>query len=296
MVKTSLKHAVAAAAALMAGTAAGAPKSTTTVTTYVTTVQDEREQTRWTLTEWLKIKERMKMMDVWLALFSDPKKDQFQPELMLSYGMTRGTMTVDVAGRTQTDALAGNVGRAQLWLTNLVSSTIGIRMLNIDLGLEGYQRLTGTFQPAAVAGSVTEPEGDAHALRTRSYTGALRLFGKNVQDSSIVFKYGRYDTHNALAGLTKSGAAAGAEMQLYLFKWLGVEGNYMAYGDAKTARGADATQRGAYYDYQAYIEVSLLRLSGGPYREQWTSVGADPAVPALKTDETGYVANVKLSF
>src|SRR5262245_64424210 len=74
---------------------AAASSSTTvladsTVTTYVVKVQEERETTRWTLTEWLKIKERMRMMDLWLAMFSDPKKDKFQPELMLSYGLTRG--------------------------------------------------------------------------------------------------------------------------------------------------------------------------------------------------------------
>ena len=46
----------------------------TQVTTYVIKTQDERDQTRWTLTEWLRIKERMKMMDVWLAMFSDPRR------------------------------------------------------------------------------------------------------------------------------------------------------------------------------------------------------------------------------
>ena len=47
----------------------------TVVTTYVTKVQEKRRSTRWTLTEWLRIKERMRMMDVWLAMFSSPKKE-----------------------------------------------------------------------------------------------------------------------------------------------------------------------------------------------------------------------------
>src|SRR5258707_569097 len=55
----------------------------TVVTTYVTKTQDERQSTRFNLTEWLRIKERMKMMDVWLSMFSDPKKDKFAPELNL---------------------------------------------------------------------------------------------------------------------------------------------------------------------------------------------------------------------
>jgi hypothetical protein len=280
--------------ALAATGAQAAPKATTTVTTYVTTVQDERESTRWTLTKWLEIKERMKMMDLWLALFSDPKKDKFEPELMLSYGITRGTMGVTDQTGKQTADLAGNSGHAQLWLTNLVSSTIGIRMLNIDLGAEGYQHETGAFAPAAVdaSGSVADA-GATRSVRTRYYTGDVRIFGKNVQDSSIVFKYGRYDTKNTIAAVERHGVAAGAELQLYFFRWLGAEGNYMVYGDSHGYKGSDATQHGSYYDYQGYIEISLLRFSAGPYREDWTT--ATPAGDVLST-EKGYVGNVKLSF
>jgi len=51
------------------------------VVTYIEDVQEERKSTRWTLTEWLRIKERMKMMDVWLWMFPYPKKGKFPPEL-----------------------------------------------------------------------------------------------------------------------------------------------------------------------------------------------------------------------
>lgn len=278
---------LAAIIALTAGTARAGPK-TTTVTTYVTTVQEERETTRWTLTEWLRIKERMKMMDVWLAMFSDPKKDRFAPELMLSYGMTRGSLAHASGGAEQTAALSGKAGKAQLWLTNLVSSTVGIRMLNVDLGVEGFQRQTGSFQPEAATGTtpVDETPGDMRTLKTSYYSGNLRVFGKNVQDSSLVLKYGRYSTANAIAGIqTTSGAAAGAELQLYLFRWLGLEGNYMRYDKAA----------GSYYDYQAYIEISLLRFSGGPYMEEWTKTSDETGLE-VKTKEKGYVGNVKLSF
>ncbi len=40
-----------------------AVQAETYVTTYVTKVQEQRKSTRWTLTEWLRIKERMKLMD-----------------------------------------------------------------------------------------------------------------------------------------------------------------------------------------------------------------------------------------
>jgi hypothetical protein len=76
-------------------------KAETVVTTYVTKVQEERQTTRWTLTEWLRIKERMQMMDLWLAMFSDPKKDRFRPELVVSYSVTKGTVEKELANGTE---------------------------------------------------------------------------------------------------------------------------------------------------------------------------------------------------
>ena len=66
--------------------------TTTTVTTYVVSTQEERNSTRWTLTEWLRIKERTRLMDVWLAMFSNPKQNIFAPELNVSILATKSIM------------------------------------------------------------------------------------------------------------------------------------------------------------------------------------------------------------
>jgi hypothetical protein len=291
--------------------AGGVAVAETQVTTYIVKVQEERENTRWTLTEWLRIKERMKMMDVWLAMFSDPKKDKFQPELALSYGLTRGTYQRDSgtgdAASTRTGSLSGSAGKAQLWLTNIISSTIGVRTLNIDLGGEYYRRQTGEL---ALTGASAAAGADApaigHGLTSQYYTGDLRIFGRNVQDSSLVLKYGRYVQKNAIfaededaAAWSPRGAVAGAELQLYFFRWLGAEGNYLAFGDSSSAQGS-AAQKGTYYDYLAYIEISLLRLQGGLYQEEWTMRDANDGEGAAgterKTVEKGSIAGVKLQF
>lgn len=288
-------------AVLLVTTFAATARAETVVTTYVTKVQEERETTRWTLTEWLRIKERMKMMDVWLAMFSDPKKDQFRPELNLSYGITRGDLSMtDGAGASEKSATSGTQGRAQLWLTNLVSSTIGIRTLNIDLGGEAFQRASAGLPPLAVApGATAVVSGDERDLKHTYYTGNLRIFGKNIQDSSLILKYGRYQSENRAPSWVDpaqdskvNGMVAGAELQLYMFKWLGFEGNYLQYGDAQRLAGSDELS-GGYYDYTGFVEISLLRLMVGRYHEEWSFGNG-----GNKTDlaEDGLLGGMKLQF
>lgn len=287
----------------------------TRVTTYVTHVQEEREQTRWTLTEWLRIKERMRMMDLWLAMFSDPKKTQFRPELMLSYQMTRSKYTLSAAGAmTGEGSLTGSSGKAQLWLTNLISSTVGIRTLNVDLGMEGLRRMTSGISAATGALSATRSlsatssstatttaggGAAAPSLQNQYYAGALRVFGRNIQDTSLVFKYGQYtardqllDTATATSPAPISGAMAGVELQLYLLRSLGVEGNVTQWGDGAGVEGS-ALQRGLSYDYGAFIEVSMLRLMVGIYSEARSQARGGQS---FETRETGSQAGLKLQF
>lgn len=287
----------------------------TQVTTYVIKTQEERQSTRWTLTEWLKIKERMKMMDLWLAMFSDPQKDKFQPELMLSYGMMQGQYNYTAAnGQAENGSLNGAAGKAQLWLTNLISSTVGIRTLNIDLGVEGYKRTSNSFASkgltaatlaatdganSANAESAATDMASSRGLENEYYTGNLRIFGRNIQDSSLVLKYGRYSTKNTILDSvaesttqTQKGVVAGTELQLYLFRFLGAEGNYLKYGDSSGAKGSE-TLSGSYYDYMGFVEISLVRLMAGVYQEDWRMVRD---VETIKSSERGTFAGVKLQL
>ena len=237
---------------------------------YVIEVQDERYQNRWTLTEWLRIKERMRMMDLWLALFSDPKKDnKFRPELSLSYGLLNGVIARDSASGLAAYTQNSTVQKGHLWLTNLVSSTVGVRTLNIDLGIEGLNRATDSMRSAEISGV-----GSNAGLPTQSHwTGMLRIFGKNIQDSSLILKYGQYNYPYHLGWTADPmqqslhGVVAGGEVSLYLFKWLGVESNYYQYGDEVSVKSKSIS--GRYVDYMGYIEISLLRVMIGVYAEEW---------------------------
>jgi hypothetical protein len=288
----------------------------TVVTTYVTKVQEERKSTRWTLTEWLRIKERMKMMDLWLAMFSNPQKDVFRPELNLQYGAMNGNMSLSDSGdNTESGTLSGTQARAQMWLTNILTGSTGVKTLNIDFGIEGYGRqangftadqssdpAAGTTSSAPVAGSTPAAVSTVNASRdlsTNYATGNFRIFGDNIQDTSLILKYGQFTTKNAIPvwedeenQKTYTGNVAGAEMNIYLLNFLGLEGNYLQYGNSSTLQG-DNGFAGTYYDYSAFIEISLLRLSVGNYREDWSFSNQGNK---LDTEENGFVGGVKLQF
>lgn len=261
---------------------------TTTVTTFIKTTQEERQSTRWTLTEWLRIKERMKMMDVWLAMVSEPKKDQFHPELELMHSVTQGNFNGNDVGSTATSS--GRRSRAQLWLTNLISSTLGVRTLNIDFGGE-YFRVDDKL---SLQGGLP-----GYDLSLAAYGAAFRIFGKNIQDSSIVFKFGEYQHQgkSAAAAELSSGSDfkllgkyAGAELQLYVLSWLGLQAN--GYG-FQSKQHADRTHSGGYVDYGAFVEVSIIRITGGAMEQRWKD---QMESATTNTRLTGKFVGLGLSF
>jgi hypothetical protein len=277
-----------------------------TVTTYVTRVQDERQSTRWTLTEWLRVKERMKLMDVWMAMFSDPGKDRFQPELNLSWLITRSAMERRAGDATSVTegSGSGHTGRAQFWMTNLVSSTLGVRSLNIDFGVEGGQHDSGAIKEPTGATSIN---GRVPRATSTWYSANFRLFGKSIQDTSLIVKYGMLQTHNTLqlpddttvtsnnqrsdSGLA-TGSMAGAELQLYLTHWLGAEGTYHHYMPHQVPL-SDHRLTGDYVEGLAFIEISVLRLMAGRYEERWE---AKWDTIETKSREWGYIAGVKVQI
>jgi hypothetical protein len=297
-------------AIMMIAEPAFAGEKTTTVTTYVVRTQEEREQTRWTLTQWLRIKERMKLMDVWIAMFSDPNKEKFSPELNVSILATRATMQRKVDTIiTDNGTSDGNTIKVQAWMTNLISSTVGIRTMNVDIGFETGARDSGTLttgngNPSTIIMSASIP-ADLPSAKTRWYALDLRLFGKHIQDTSLVLKYGLMTTENSIQlpgttaapELTKqwnataaSGSMAGVELQIYLTRWLGLEASAHQYRATSVAYN-DHALTGEWGEALGFIEIGILRLQGGIYEERWRAMW-----PEIRTDtrEHGYVGGIKI--
>jgi hypothetical protein len=248
------------------------------IVTYIEDVQEERRSTRWTLTEWLRIKERMKLMDVWLAMFSKPEK-RFAPELSLGYARSVGESEyrlISLDGpqtKAQEQRRTGEEMRAQFWFTNLISGTTGLRTLNVDLGIEGIiknrfsKEIDGIIDPTGALW-----HADTERLQTAGVN--LRLFGTSSQDSSLVIKGGKFEKSSGFKAFDKtSGSYFGAEMSLYLMSFLGVEGQYYQFLDSSK------DQVGERFQVMAFLELYSLRVSYGQERSSWQD-----ETPALRLE------------
>lgn len=255
----------------------------TTVTTYVTRTVEEKKSTRFTLDEWLKTKERMRLMDVWLAMVTDANKAKFRPELSFEYQNLHGTHTVERSDQSSSAQAFGT----KIWLTNLVSGTTGVRTLNIDLG--------GEFRHKE--GISKNNSSHVSSKKIQYATGSLRLIGKSSQDSSLTLKYGRFSAENPL--LTSSpqsetkrvGPVAGADLQLYITHFLGAEGTYTRFGTGSSLK-QDLPFEGWESCYSGFVEISVLRLGFGMFDEKFSHRSESGITDVSR--EQGYVASLKL--
>lgn len=260
----------------------------TVVTTYVTKVQEERKSTRFTLDEWLKTKDRMRLMDAWLVMVSDTKS-KFRPELNVEYQVKKGELkqTPDALGESTTSTSQGDQVRGQLWLTNLISGTTGIRTLNIDLGVSGmYEEL----KKSSFLETRTPMKSSKFAA------GSFRIFGKSTQDSTLTLSYGRHQTENNLLSEDyqtnlHAGVMAAGAVQIYVTNYLGAEANYLRLG-TNSSLSSNASYSAYAYDYSGFIEISLVRLQFGAYVESQKQIAADGT--AYKFSDSGYFAGVKM--
>ncbi len=288
-----------------AGAADGEKRPVVIVTTYVQETQKERKDTRFTVTEWLRIKERMKEMDLWLALLNDPAKKEFRPEMDLAWAKSTSRVGIepDDGEASEHGDLAGYRFAGQVWLTNLVSSKFGIRTLNVDMGGEGGLRRTGGMTLAAGGSDTSAPA--TRDLDRQYWSVNFRVFGKNIQDSSLVFKAGRWGAINRVpigaahegTPTSRGGMWGGATMNLYVLPWLGLEGAYSSFGGKASMTAAAGEPQGSATEWGGFIEISLLRLSLKRYAEVWdwplkNAASGDSSMAALH--EAGTYAGVQL--
>ena len=290
------------------------PALARTTVQYIVTTQEERKSTRFTLTEWLRIKERMKMMDVYLAMFSSPEKEKFRPELSIFYGRKQSVSSLgDLSSFEENSEIdltalkkSGEFGRAQLWLSNIINQTFGFRTLNIDLGFETYlEKQTANLYSLNLSGTnntiALDPSSELeYTYHHRYNTANLRIFGKTIQDSSMIIKYGEYQNDSTIPASyleqneskAFKGKVMGFDMNLYLLSWLGMEGSYLLWDEDISSA---LTAEGEHYDYGLYIEISLFRFIGGAFSDKWIYQDKERG---LKQEETsvGTFGGLKIHF
>jgi hypothetical protein len=188
------------------------------VFTIVVKKEEEKRKNRWSLSEWLETRDKMRVMDMWLALHSpSPYEFLFGTEYHFNSSTTK----------------------------------------NENLSLRGgaYASIFGLELQRDFS-----PVGETHALFN------ARVFGYHAQGTNLTLQAGmRFRDEPA----QHRNLFAGADLTLYLGRFIGVEGLYRR-NFSSLPNSAGATANGVRLEAQGFIDFKMLRILAGWMSEQET--------------------------
>lgn len=190
-----------------------------------------KENSRWTLQDWLAQKERNQMMDLWLAMYSPSPYEFFISGTYLSYESKADTAPNTSDKHT---SYSGSLGA--------YATVIG---LEID-----YENNT--------AESINDLAG---SLR-------LRFAGNAVQGTHLIAYYGlrtrMLDT--GASDIRLNNQFAGVDLNLYLTRYFGLQGAYEYYFPVKEATLGDVS--GQRSEAGLFIDFGAFRVFGNWFSEK----------------------------
>ncbi len=189
------------------------------------------ESSQWTLADWLAQKKRVALMDHWLAM----NRSATVMELILSgaYQDEKLKVTDELTGTTGTSEITSQIYKADIYLT----------LFNFF----------GEFEAAD--------------NRRESFGGGagLRIFGTSAQTTNWVVRYGWRKRNHFADREVWENQFVESSIQLYLFRFLGLNGEYRHYFAQKSNLGAELSGHRA--TTGLFIESGFLRIFGEYFRE-----------------------------
>ncbi len=216
-----------------------------------------REKGRWSLSDWLSLKDRNRQMDMWLS-FNAPSPFEFM------------------------------VGGSYLsYKTDLHDNTEQKSYNSYSGELAAYAQLVGL--------SAEYEHNSAENLTDFAGMFNLRVFGNSIQNSSLVMSYGlRSRDDQSTATATKLSQQFGqAELQLYIFKYFGVTGKYRYYLPTSNSDLGDINSE--LTEYGAFIDFKALRVFGAYYKETQKTKLAPATIDTI-TERSGIKSGIKIFF
>lgn len=215
-----------------------------------------REKGRWSLSEWMEMKSRNRMMDMWLSMNSP---SPFEFSLSGSYNSYKTT----VVGATTETSANDFAGEASAY--------------------------------AQFVGLTTEYENNTQE-QYNDFSGMLniRLLGNSIQNTAFTIHYGQRAREVLGATSYRLNQQFGqASLQVYLTKYFGLNGSYRYFLPTSTDElgevGGNITEAGLFIDFKA------VRIFGSWYKEsQKTKIPA--ATDDTVTDRTGIRSGMKIFF
>ena len=181
------------------------------VVTIVVKKEEEKRKNRWSLSEWLETRDKMKVMDMWLALHSpSPYEFFFGTQYHFNDGSTKNE--------------------------------------NLSLRAAAYASIFGLEVQREFA-----PVGETHGLFN------ARVFGYHAQGTNLTLQAGmRFRDEPS----QHRNLFAGADMTLYLGRFIGLEGQYRRYFPT-IPNHAGANASGVRLEAQGFIDFKMLRVLAG---------------------------------
>lgn len=218
----------------------------------------DREKGRWSLSDWLAIKDRSRMMDMWLSTNAPSPFEFMLGGSYLSYK----TDLHDGSDPTSHTSFAGEVSAyAQL---------VGLTGEYEHNSAENFTNTTGLFN--------------------------LRVFGNSIQNSSLVLSYGLRTHEFATTTGTSDRMVqqlAQVDLQLYITKYFGFDGKYRYFLPTTDDNLGDV--KGDYSEAGLFIDFKALRIFGAWYKENQKNTPASSTTESV-TDRTGIRSGIKIFF
>lgn len=213
------------------------------------------ENTTWTLADWMAQKAEFKLMDQWLAINTQRNFLEIGLEgSETNYEVTAGGSTKDRSVRRYSASIYVSI-----------------------FGLEG---------------------GTEKTDEDLKYTWGqfnVRMFGQSSQSTSLVLGYGmrKREDSSSVPTLEVTNNYANAKLQVYVFKFLGIDGNYRK--DFRATDQQNTSYEGERIEYGVFLEYQYVRLYGRAFKETTYKLASGAATTQQETRE-GTDAGVKFFF
>lgn len=213
--------------------------------------------TQWTLADWLQQKNRMSLLDHWLALHTSTSWFQVDMGGGPSQYSVRTTTSAGTATVTHT---------SQAYNVNFYLSIFNI--------YGDYEKTDDNYE---------------------SYSGAvgLRLLGTSSRTTSLTARYGFKHLQNLTSGEHWMNPFLDGQLQLYIISQFGLQGTYTYYFPNTSNLGRQL--KGHSVNAGAFVELGIFRIYGN-YILEPLDISANDSTGASTRQRSGFEGGVKLYF
>lgn len=213
-----------------------------------------REKSRWSLSEWMEMKNRNRMMDMWLSLNS-PSPFEFM--LGGSHNSYKSETT-----------------------TNPGVSTSHVSYMGEFSAYAQFAGLTAEYE-----NNTSEGLNDLAGMLN------VRLLGNSLQNTAFTIHYGQRAREQNSGRLSQQFGQV--SLQVYLTKYLGIDGKYRQYLPTSTEALGEITENRT--EAGLFIDFNAFRVFGSWYQES-SKTKIPAATDDTVIDRTGIKSGIKIFF